>query len=116
VELRGLGAINDELSDLNVSMAAISVDSPADSRGVVDRLQLPFPILADESRELITTLGLVHQAGGPGGSDISIPTLLLVDQSEQVLWSYAADRIQHRLSPEQVLDNIRTALGSRPNL
>lgn len=110
VELRGLGAITDELASLGVHMAAVSVDSPSESRRVVDRLELPFPILSDEERRLIRELGLVHKSGGPGGTDIAVPAHVLIDPTGRVLWRHTSDRIHDRLAPGQVTDAVSAAL------
>ena len=110
-ELRGFEAINDELAAMGVTLVAISVDSPAQSRDVVDRDGLPFSILADERMDVIGSLGLVHRGGGPGGSDIAIPAHVLVDADGHVLWKYVSERVQNRLAPRDVLENVRASLA-----
>ena len=90
---------------------AISVDAPVDSKRVVKRTGLGFDILADEDRSLISQLGLVHKGGGPGGSDIASPSIMLVDATRRILWRYRSTRIQDRLSPEDVLEQVRSAVA-----
>lgn len=109
-ELRGLGAVYEDLERLGVRLVAVSVDPPRQSRDVVRRGQLPFSILSDEQRTVTRALGLVHRGGGPDGSDIALPAHLLLDRTRRVRWRYVADRIQNRLSPETVLENVRTVL------
>lgn len=111
-ELRGFEALNDELAAMGVTLVAISVDSPQRSRDVVERDGLPFSILADEHLDVIEPLGLVHRGGGPGGSDIAIPAQVLVDADGRVLWKYVSDRIQNRLVPRDVLEQVRAALAT----
>lgn len=77
---------------------------------MVEQQKLPFPILADEQRTLITALGLVHEGGGPDGGDIAIPAHVLVDDERQVRWKYVSDRIQNRQDPQRVLEQVRAAL------
>jgi peroxiredoxin len=113
-ELRGLGAINDELSRLGVKLVGVSVDPPETSRAVVRRHRLPFPILADTQRSLIRELGLLHVGGGPGGSDIALPAHVLIDSDRNIRWKYVADRIQNRLSEDRVLERVRAALANDP--
>lgn len=95
-------------------MLAISVDPPAQSKQVVERFKLPFPILADESREVIRKYGVVHSAGGPDGSDIAIPTLMLIDKDGRVLWERTAPNVLDRMDPADVLAAVRAAFSSKP--
>ena len=110
-ELRGLGAILESLTKLGVQPVAISVDAPRDSKQVVKRTRLPFDILADQDRSLISDLGLVHNGGGPGGSDIALPSIMLVNAERRILWQHRSTRIQDRLSPEDVLDQVHAAVA-----
>lgn len=113
-ELRGLGAINGELADLGVRLVAVSVDPAQRSRDVVERQHLPFTILADEQARLIRQFGLLHPGGGPGDTDIALPAHVLIDRERQIRWKYVADRIQNRLSPQQVLGHVQAALTAAP--
>lgn len=115
-ELRGLGAINDDLKEMDARLIGVSVDPPEKSREVADRLKLPFPLLSDSQHELIAALGLVHKGGGPDGGDIALPAQVLVDPSGRILWEYVAGRIQSRLSEGQVLEHVRKALNDRPDI
>lgn len=93
-------------------LLAVSVDPPARSRQVVERFKLPFPILSDESREVIRTYGLVHKGGGPDGSDIAVPTLMLVGADGRILWERSAPNVMDRMAPADVLAAARAALAS----
>ena len=110
-ELRGLGVVIESLTELGVQPVAISVDAPGDSKRVVERIGLPFDILADQDRSLISDLGLVHKGAGPGGSDIAVPSIMLVNAERRILWQHRSTRIQDRLSPEDVLDGVRAAVA-----
>ncbi|RJP34287.1 MAG: hypothetical protein C4547_11240 [Phycisphaerales bacterium] len=110
-ELRGFGAFHEEFRKLGVTLAAVSVDSPEQSRRVVEARGLPFPILADQEQTLIGALGLVHAGGGPGGADIAIPAHVLVDRQGRILWRYVSDKVQNRLDPSDVLEHVRSAIG-----
>lgn len=92
-------------------MIALSVDPPEISRRVVERAELPFPILSDESGAVLGRLGLIHEHGGPDGSDIALPAHLLIDTDRHLRWTYVSDRIQNRLSPDEVVREVRAALG-----
>ena len=88
------------------------MDAPGDSKQVVKRTHLPFDILADEDRSLIGALGLVHNGGGPGGSDIAVPSIILVNTERRILWQHRSTSIQDRLSPEDVMDGVRAAVAA----
>jgi peroxiredoxin len=109
-ELRGLGAITDDLAAMGVQLFAVSVDEPALSNKVVKRARLPFSILADEQHAITGEFALLHRGGGPGDSDIPLPAHVLIDQDRQVRWTYVSDKIQNRLSPDSVLEYVRTAI------
>ena len=102
-ELRGLGAIHEELKQLGVSLLAISVDPPEDARRLSARQNLSFPILCDTRREVVKAYGLLHEEGGPYGSDIAIPALVLIDQDGGIVWRHVSKRAQDRLHPVDIL-------------
>lgn len=110
-ELRGLGAVHDELSRHGGSIVAISVDEPAQSLDVVEGQHLAFPILSDAKREVIRAYGLVHQGGGMTGEDVAIPSQFLLDSDRHVLWRRISARIQDRPSPDEVLSQVRKHFG-----
>ncbi len=103
-ELRGLGAINDQLAQQGVRLIALSVDAPKDSKRVVEKNKLPFPILADEQREVLRSYGLVHAKGGPGGSDVAIPADILIDRDGKILWKHVSAKVTDRPYTEELLD------------
>ena len=102
-ELRGLGAIHEELKQLGVQVLAISVDPPEDARRLSARQSLSFPILCDTKREVVKAYGLLHKEGGPHGSDIAIPAHVLIDQDGRIVSRYVSERSQDRLRPDNVL-------------
>lgn len=82
---------------------AISVDPPAKSKSVVERNRLPFPILADENREVIGNYGVRHRGGGPNGSDIAIPASFLIERDGVVIWRHVSELVQDRPDPALIL-------------
>ncbi|GMU81186.1 MAG: hypothetical protein AMXMBFR47_10570 [Planctomycetota bacterium] len=94
-------------------LLAVSVDSPERSRQVVERFRLPFPILADEERDVIRAYGLVHAGGAPDGGDIAIPTLMLLGTDGRVLWRRVAPNVMDRLDPAEALAAVRSSLAPR---
>lgn len=86
---------------------AVSVDPPERSRKVVEKYQIPFPILADVDRKVIKEYGLVHAHGGPDDSDIAIPANILIDKSGRVIWRYISRTAYDRADPAITLEKIR---------
>jgi len=85
----------------------VSVDKPRSARKLVDRYKLPFPLLSDESREVVRRYGLVHAGGGPDGQDIPVPALLIIDTDGRIEWAHVARRVQDRVNPDMLLEHLR---------
>ena len=99
--------MHDELTRQGGRLLAISVDPVEKCRKLVESLALPFAVLSDEKRETVRAYGLVHPGGGPGGSDIAIPALLLVGEDAGIRWRHVSARAQDRMDPEAVLEFVR---------
>ena len=84
-------------------LLAICVDSPEQSKRVVDKYKLNFSILADEKAEVIRQYGLFHPGGSMEGRDIAVPAHVLIDRSGRIAWRHKADKIQDRPDPADVL-------------
>lgn len=102
-ELRGLGAVNDELVRRNGRLVAISLEKPELSRRVVSLNKLPFPILVDQGGVVIRRFGLLHAGGGPAGADTAMPAQVLVAPDGRVLWRHQSARVQDRPSVGDIL-------------
>ncbi len=85
----------------------ISVDKPDQSRAVVEKLQLPFPILADVDRTVVKQYHLLHEKGAPDGADIAIPAHFLIDRDGVIQWRFVSDRVTNRPEPSQEIEEIR---------
>ena len=106
-ELRGLGAVHDELERQGGRLLAIAVDPPAQARRVVEKNGLEFSVLCDTDREVIRSYGLLHKGGGQGGADIAVPAHILIARDGQILRRYVSGRIQERLASDDVLRVLR---------
>jgi len=82
---------------------AISVDSPEVSRNLAAKAGYTFPILSDPNADVIRRYDLLHQRGGPAGSDISRPAEFLVDSSGIVRWTNFTEDIRIRAKADQML-------------
>ena len=107
-ELRGLGEVNAELTRRGGRLFAVSAERPAEARRVVEGHGLDFAVLCDTGGELIESYGVVHHGGGPNGSDIPVPALVLIDRGGLIVWTRVAARIQDRPHPDEVLAAVRS--------
>ena len=83
---------------------AISVDTPEESRNLVQRQGYTFPFLSDQNREVIRRYDLVHAGAGENGRDIARPAEFLIDSSGTVRWVHLTENYWVRAKPEDVLD------------
>jgi peroxiredoxin len=71
----------------------VSVDPPATSRRVKERLKSRVTFLADQEGALLDALGIRHQGGRNDGVDIAYPTAMLVDANGVVRWIFQSGSI-----------------------
>jgi peroxiredoxin len=80
----------------------VSVDPPAASRRLKQRLKSRFTFLADPEGVLLDGLGIRHRGGRNDGADIAYPTAVLVDADGVVRWIFHSDSYRERAGPEEV--------------
>lgn len=80
----------------------MSVDPPATSRRVKQRLKSRFTFLSDRDGALLDRLGIRHRRGRNDGVDIAYPTAVLVDESGVVRWTFQAHRYNERARAEEI--------------
>jgi peroxiredoxin len=73
--------LSDDFRGLGVHIAALAVDSPAQSDRVRRQYELPFPILCDTQKEVIRAWGLFN-AEERGG--IAVPAVVLVGRDRRI--------------------------------
>jgi peroxiredoxin len=73
----------DEIRRSGANVAALSVDEPARSEAVRQELQLPFPILCDTARKVVTDWGLLKREKG----GIARPAVFVIDRDMRVLFA-----------------------------
>lgn len=84
---------------------AISIDSPAASRDLMQNAGYTFTILSDVNAEVIRRYDLLHAGAGESGADIARPAEFLVDRSGTVRWLNLTENYFVRARPEQVLEH-----------
>ena len=80
----------------------MSVDPPASSRRLKERLKSRFTFLADPEGVLLDGLGIRHLGGRNDGVDIALPTAVLVDADGIVRWIFHADGYRERARSEEI--------------
>jgi len=91
----------------------VSVDPPAASRRLRDRLNSRFTFLADQEGVLLDKLGIRHRGGRNDGVDIAYPTAVLVDADGVVRWIFQSDTYRERARAEEIFAAIEELRQTR---
>jgi alkyl hydroperoxide reductase subunit AhpC len=105
LELGELERRHEDFARRNWRVVVVSVERPNEAK----QTQADFPhllVVADHERGLSDAVGLIHSHSGPGGSDTSAPTTILIDRQGVVRWLYRPPSAISRLSPDEVLQAI----------
>ena len=86
---------------------AISVDTPDESRTLMQQVGYTFTFLSDQKREVIRRWDLVHADAGGKGIDISRPAEFLIDKTGTVRWMMLTENYFVRARPEEILDKAK---------
>ena len=92
-----------EFEKRGVQVAAISVDSPEESRKLRQDRGYTYTFLSDPKAEVIRRFGVLHAGAGEDGRDIAAPAEFLVDSSGTIRWAKLTDDVRVRARPEDVL-------------
>jgi len=101
-ELSALNHYYAPMRTAGVELFAVSVDPPAASEALRERLGVPFTFLSDRDGSLLDALGIRH-TGGHDGKDIAYPAQVLVDRNGIVRWTFRADSYRQRAHPDDIL-------------
>jgi peroxiredoxin len=82
------------------SVAAVSVDEPGRSEVVRQQLRLPFPLLCDPARKVITPWGLLNEREKGG---IAKPSVFVIDRDMRVRFA-SLDRDATRVPTDTVVN------------
>ena len=89
---------------MGIRPVAISVDTPEESRDLMQKAGYTFTFLSDRNADVIRRYDLVHAGAGATGQDIARPAEFLVDSSSTVRWINLTENYWVRARPEQVLE------------
>lgn len=92
------------MSELGVRPVAISVDTPEESRQLIQQIGYTFPFLSDAKLEATRKYDLVHAGAGANGHDIARPGEFLIDSSGVVRWVNLTTNYMVRARVEQIIE------------
>jgi peroxiredoxin len=101
--LRGFEKHLQEFRERGIAIAAISTDSPAESRKLSDNEGYTYPFLSDPHAEVIRRYGVIHARAGENNRDIARPAEFLVDATGAIRWVKLTDDVRVRARPEEVI-------------
>ena len=110
-ELHGLQSRLDEFRAAGAQIIAISPDSVEKNVGVVEKLDLGFRVLSDESLEAIQAFGLLHVPPGMDGRRITRPATFILNGG-QILWRNLTSNYRIRPRAGDVLAALREVTGN----
>lgn len=80
-------------------LAGISVDPPDHAASMVDKLELPFPLLSDARGGLSKLSNLWNEDEG-----VAIPAIIVVDRSGEIQYAYSGDDFADRPGDEKIFE------------
>ena len=92
-----------------VHLAAISVDPPQINKEFARKMGFTYPLLSDESAEVIRRYDVLHPGAGPKHTDIARPAEFYIDSGGIVQWVNLTGNIAVRARPEEALRAIDAA-------
>jgi peroxiredoxin len=107
-ELQGLGAALSEAEKAGVEIVALSPDRNEQSQRLADGLHLGYRFVSDPDLTVTRRYGLIHRAGGPGGTDVPRPATVVLDRDGVVRWLSLSNNYQVRPDPRDVLAAVRS--------
>ena len=92
-----------DFNDRGVEIAAISVDTPDQSRKLCASEHYTYTFLSDPKAEVIRKYGVLHARAGEEGQDVARPAEFLVDTSRTVRWVNLTEDLRVRARAENIL-------------
>jgi peroxiredoxin len=93
----------DQFKSRGVQIVAISVDPAPITRDLCQKQGYTYTFLSDEKLDVIRSFDLLHDEGGPHGSDIARPGEFLIDSTGTIRWVNLTEDLRVRARPEQIL-------------
>ena len=99
-----------EIRSASASIVAVSVDAPDKSEALRVDLSLPFPILCDTERRVVTDWG-IYNSQERGG--IAKPAVFIIDSSRVVRYA-AMDAVVTRVPAVEIVSLLQNADRAQP--
>jgi peroxiredoxin len=106
-ELRSLQERLPEFERAGVRVMAISVDPPAASADLAQRVGYTFPILSDQNAAVTRQYNLLHEGAGIEGAPVARPAEFLLDRTGTVRWRNLTEDYRVRARVEQILEQVQ---------
>ncbi len=90
-----------DLQKRGIQIVAISVDSAEESRKLMEKRKLSFPLLSDPERAVISQYGVADSE-----AEIAVPSVFFVEQGGTVSWVHVGEVISFRPSSKDMLQSI----------
>lgn len=97
----------EEIKNLGAEVLAVSVDSPAQNLGVVEKAKLEFPILSDPDLDMIDAYGVRHVGASMQGGDIARPAVFILNEGK-IAWRLVPETYRIRVRPETVIEQLKS--------
>ena len=81
-------------------MLAVSIDDLSEASNAVETLGLEFPILYDESGDVVRSYGVFNE-----GSGYAIPSTFIIDTEGVVRWDFIGSD-SHRTSTRDIIEQL----------
>jgi len=96
-----------ELAERNVDMVLVSSQPHKYTKNISEKYKVPFHFLVDIKNKAAKKLGILHENGLPAGfqvfgydSDIALPTLIITDKDNTIIFADLTDNYRIRPEPE----------------
>jgi len=112
-----LRSFQKHLADFNargIRVAGISTDAADITRQHCQKRGFTFAFLTDPKAEVVRRYGLLHQGGGPQGTDIARPAEFLIDPTGVIRWVNLTESVTVRARPEQVRRAVDELMPAAP--
>lgn len=103
-----LAGVYEQMRRAGGDLWALAPQEPATNAALCNRYSLPFPILADDTMDVIRAFGLFNDRD-PKGREIPYPAIYLIGMDQLVLWAAVSETTRDRPETAEVLDQLLAA-------
>lgn len=89
--------------ELNVAVAAISVDPVEGAIQMASVVEASYPLLSDFNKDVAIAYGIFNVLG----DGIAAPSVFIINSDQTIKWSYVGESPSDRPSAEEILKKIR---------